>query len=42
MFMLQSEKYKNLGMRFDAVILQQSGDDTTVNWIPNAFYADAY
>ena len=41
-FMQKWQKFKNLGMRFDAMILQQSGDDITVNWIPNAFYADAF
>jgi putative endonuclease len=41
-FMQQSQKFKNLGMRFDAMILQQSGDDINVNWIPSAFYTDAF
>ena len=41
-FMQKSHKLRNHGMRFDALILQQSDDDTTVNWIPAAFDADPF
>lgn len=41
-FMQKSRKFKNHGMRFDALILQQSGDAISVDWIPNAFYAEAF
>lgn len=41
-FMQKFQKFKNLGMRFDAMILQQSDDDIAINWIPNAYHADAF
>ena len=41
-FMQKFHKFRNHGMRFDALILEKSGDDMTVNWIPNAFYAEAF
>ncbi len=41
-FMQNNRKLHNQGMRFDALILQQSGDDITIDWIQNAFYAEPY
>lgn len=41
-FMQQFQKFKNKGMRFDALILQQHDDDITIDWIPNAFYAETF
>ena len=41
-FMQKFHKFRNHGMRFDALILQQCGDDISINWIPNAFYAESF
>ncbi|NNE63823.1 MAG: YraN family protein, partial [Gammaproteobacteria bacterium] len=41
-FMQKFQKPGSHGMRFDALILQQCDDDITVDWIPNAFYADPF
>ncbi len=41
-FMQKFQKLRNHGMRFDALILQQSGDGITIDWIPNAFYAESF
>ena len=41
-FMQSNRKLNNRGMRFDALILQQSGADITIEWIQNAFYAESY
>lgn len=41
-FMQSNRKLNNRGMRFDALILQQSGADITIDWIQNAFYAESY
>ena len=41
-FMQSNHKLKNQGMRFDALILQQSSEDITIDWIQNAFYAESF
>ncbi|MCP3687638.1 MAG: YraN family protein [Gammaproteobacteria bacterium] len=38
-FINENRKFKRRAIRFDAVMLQQYGEDTSIDWIPNAFYA---
>ena len=39
-FMSDNQNLARQAMRFDALILQQMGQDTSINWIQNAFYAE--
>lgn len=41
-FMQNNPKLINQGMRFDALILQQSSDNIIIDWIQNAFYAESF
>ncbi len=41
-FMQNNQKLQNQAMRFDALILQQSGENITIDWIQNAFYAEPF
>ncbi len=41
-FMQSNRKLRNQGMRFDALILQQSEDNMTIDWIQNAFYGEPF
>ncbi len=39
-FMSENRKFNRQAKRFDALLLQQYGEDININWIPNAFYAE--
>lgn len=39
-FMNQDRKHSRYAMRFDALMLQQIGEDISIDWIQNAFYAE--
>ncbi len=39
-FINENRKFKRQAIRFDALMLQQYGEDTSIDWIPNAFYAE--
>ena len=39
-FISENRKLARQAIRFDALMLQQIGDDISINWIQNAFYAE--
>ncbi|MDH5355711.1 MAG: YraN family protein [Gammaproteobacteria bacterium] len=39
-FINQDRKHSRYAMRFDALMLQQTGEDISIDWIQNAFYAE--
>lgn len=39
-FMNQDRKNSRYAMRFDALMLQQIGENISIDWIQNAFYAE--
>lgn len=41
-YIQKNQKLKRLGLRFDAMILQQLDSGISIDWIKNAFYAEPF
>ena len=39
-FISENRKFSRQAIRFDALMLQQGGEDISIDWIQNAFYAE--